>query len=782
MRYVRYGVALGAVAMALAATPALAQTAETDAAATAQEEDTSGIGDIVVTAQKRSENVQKVPIAISAVTGQFLESREITSIDRLGSIAPNLKIDRAPNNRTAAQLAIRGSVTINPSITWEPAVGLYMDGVYIAKVQGSIFDVADLERVEVLRGPQGTLYGRNALAGAINLITKKPSGELGGNFEVSYGNYDYWRAKGSVDLPAFGPVSIKLSGQIQKRDGFVKLVDNPYPQAALAGRSPYDDTATLNGKTAMAQVRIEPTDTLTLDYTFDWSNYKQRPDFPQLVQMADIFGPAVPAHLYVTPRERVKTGSLNANPIYEKSRAHGHSLTAALDIGDATLKSITALRKLKWNDRLDLDGTPLDLAYTGRDTDFKAFSQELQLTGTAVDERLNYVLGAFYYDEKAETKGPQRFFGLFEPFGAASILQSDQGTKTEAWAAYAQADFKITDALKLTAGLRYTHEVKDAMRYFQIKSDAAIPAAYLPMTVADIKYGDVPKAKYNNLSPAATLSYEFTPDISAYARFAKGFKSGGFNGETNKFVAPTADCPSGVAEYCDPYRPEKVDSYEIGLKTRLLDRALTFNLAAFYDKHKDIQLSIFEAGLGAASVVRNAASATIKGLELEFVARPADFFTVNGSFALLDAKYDSYIDAGVDVSNNRAFPHTPKYTAALGFDWRVIEGDWGRFNLNGDLNFVSKYFTFPYALVPVAVTDNDARNTQSPGRTIVNMSGQFADIDIGGAKTSLSLWVRNLTNEKAPANFIDFGAGFGGLTVAFFPDPRTYGATLGFRF
>lgn len=765
--------ALGAGMMFALTGTALAQEAAPPVA------NDSGIGEIVVTAQKRSENIQDVPIAISAVSSRFIEQRGITSIEGIGAIAPNLKIERAPNNRTAAQIAIRGSVTINPSVTWEPAAGLYLDGVYIAKAQGSVFDVADLERIEVLRGPQGTLYGRNALAGAINLLTRKPTGELGGKFEASYGNYNFWRAKGSVDLPALGPLMIKLSGQIQKRDGFVKLVPNRVPSAFLAGRSPYDDTNTLDGRSAMVQVRVKPVDALTLDYTFDWSENDQRPDFPSLVKFNDVFGPFVPGSAYVSPRQRVESGSLDANPIYERSRSQGHSLTAALDLGGATLKSITAIRTLKWNDRLDLDGTPLDLAYTGRDTDFRAFSQELQLTGKAVDDRLNYVLGAFYYDERAETKGPQRFFGLFGP--AASVLQSDQGVKTKAWAGYVQGDFMITDALKLTAGLRYTREEKQASRFFQIRGDANIPPAALPLTVANVAYGQVPTAKYENWSPAATLSYDFTKDITAYARYAKGFKSGGFNGETNKFAAPTPACPSGLPEYCDPYRPELVDSYELGLKTRLLNGGLTLNFAAFHDKHKDIQLSIFEAGLGASSIVRNAASATIQGVEMEFVARPDPSLTVNGSFALLDAKYDSYIDAGLQVADNRAFPHTPKYQVSVGFDWRALGGDWGRLNLNGDLNFVSGYYTFPYALRPVGA-ENDANNTRSPGRTIVNLGAQLADLDIGGVKPTLGFWVRNLTNENNPSNFIDFGAGFGGLTVAFYPDPRTYGVTVGFKF
>ena len=759
--------------VAFAAMPGVA-AAQEDAAAGA------GIGEIIVTAQKRAENIQDVPIAISAVSGEFLESRGITSIDSLGSIAPNVKIERAPSNKTISQISIRGSVTINPAITWEPAVGLYLDGVYIAKAQGSIFDVADLERVEILRGPQGTLYGRNALAGAVNLVTKKPSGELGGSAEISYGNFDAWKGKAVLDLPAFGPFSVKLSGQIQKRDGYIKLTDNPHPVEGFLASSPLEGrTNDLDSKSAMVQVRFEPTDNVTIDYAYDYSKFDQRPDYAQLVNAMDF--PMVPLSLYVK-RDRQSKASLDNQPLYERSRSYGHALTAALELGDITLKSISSYRNLKWNDRLDLDGTPLDVAYTGRDTKFHSYSQELQATGTVWDDRVNFVVGAFYYKEKAETRGPQRYFGAYGP-GAMQVFQSDYGSHTKAWALYAQTDIKITEPLKLTLGARYTEEKKDIMRFVASGDNMTDPL----VTGVDLGYGDVPDAKYSNFSPAATLSYEFSRNVNVYARFARGFKSGGFNGETNDFRAPTADCPSGAYELCNPYRPEKVDSYEIGVKTRLAGGKVIFNVAAFWDEHKDIQLSVFTASGTAGSIVRNAAKARIRGIEVETVIRPVDALTINASFAYLDAKYKSYIEAigGVDtdVSGNRAFPHTPKYTASVGADLRVAEGDWGKFNINGDLSYVSSYYTYPYALVPEFVGQQDAHNTRSKGRTIVNMRANVAAIPLsGGVQGEVSLWVRNLTKEDNPSNFIDFGSGFGGLTVGYFPDPRTYGITAGIKF
>ncbi len=748
-----------------------------------------GIGEIVVTAQKRAENIQDVPIAISAVGSEYLESRGVTSIDGLGTVSPNVKIERAPSSKTITQIAIRGSVTINPAITWEPAVGLYLDGVYIAKAQGSIFDVADLERVEILRGPQGTLYGRNALAGAINLISKKPTGEAGGSVELTYGSFDYRKIKGAIDLPQMGIFSAKVSGQYVKRDGLIDVIPNPIAGVVTALPNVVNQTDTIDSASFMVQLRAELSDSITADYTYDYNKQKQRPPFAQLLRVnrngdpRDIFDPASPSfafggaffplHQYTNP-DRQTVASIDG-AVYERSRAYGHALTLTADLGGATLKSITAYRDLAWADGLDLDGSPTPVAFTQRITDYNAFSQELQLAGTAFSDRLNYVLGAFYFKEKAETLGPQVFFG------GGSDFQSDYGSHTKALALYAQLDYDLTDAFKLSLGGRYTYEKKDIRRFLRVNFDAA-NGIFAPLVVANIPYGGVPDAKYNNFSPSATLSYAASEDINLYARFARGFKSGGFNGETNDFGVPTAACPSGAFELCDPYDPEKVDSYELGVKTRLADGRLIFNVAAFRDDHKDIQLSIFRATGAASSIVRNAAAARIQGLEFEAIAKPVDGLTVNGSLALLDADYKRYIDAGIDVSDNRAFPHTPKLSASLGVDWAVAEGDWGKFNLYGDINHVSGYFTFPYPLRTPTPSDQNAFNTRSKGRTIVNLRAALSEFELGGVKTEIAAFVRNLTKEDDPSNFIDFGPGFGGLTLGYFPDPRTWGVSVGIRF
>lgn len=757
---------------ALAASPAYAQeTAQAD----------EGIGDIVVTAQKRAENLQDVPIAISALGSAYLESRGVDSIDKLGSVAPNVKIERAPASKTISQISIRGSVTINPAITWEPAVGLYLDGVYIAKAQGSIFDVADLERVELLRGPQGTLYGRNALAGAVNLVTRKPSGELGGSFDLTYGSFNERKIRGVLDLPQIGIFSVKLSGQYRKRDGLIDLVPNS-PSGA-------DRTDSINSGSFMVQVRAQLSDNITADYTFDYSKARQDPPFSQLLRVnrngdpRDIFDPGSPGYAFggaffplnlYTNSNRTETAAIDA-PAYERSRSYGHGLTLTANLGAVTVKSITAYRDLDWADGLDLDGSPLPVAFTQRITDYHAFSQELQLTGEAGDGRLNYVLGAFYFDEKAETLNPQTYFG------GGVDLQSDYGSNTEAFALYAQLDYKLSGRVKVSLGGRYTHEKKDVRRYFRVNFDPA-NGIFAPTVIANLPYGAIPEAKYNNFSPALTLAWEASDNVNLYARFARGFKSGGFNGETNVFVAPTAGCPSGATELCAPYRPEKVDSYELGLKTKLADGRVIFNVAAFRDEHTDMQLSVFTATTGAASIITNAGAARIQGLEFETILRPVDSLTINASLAILDPKYKRFVDGGIDVSANRAFPHAPKTTAAIGFDWQAASGGWGKLNFYGDLSYVSKYYTFPYPLVTPTASDQNAHSSQSEGRTILNLRARLSDVPIGGTRVEVSVFARNLTQEDNPSNFIDFGPGFGGILLGYFPEPRTFGVTVGLKF
>ena len=774
---------IGASVIALASSPVLAQT-EAPAAAPAAIDDAYNMGEIIVTAQRREQNLQEVPIAISAVGEKFLERRNITSLEQMGSIAPNVKIERGSSSSTVTQVVIRGATTLNPSMSWEPAVGMYMDGVYLGKAQGGFFDVADIERVEVLRGPQGTLYGRNTLAGAVNIITKKPSGELGGKAQVSVGNYDYHQARATIDLPSFGDFAVKLSGQITKRDGFYDVVPNPVPAAVAASNADISDLDSVNSKSGLIQVQYNPGNGFVADYAFDYSKVNQRPQWnqPYSVDAGNIFDPTSPAYnlggLYFPYEKYVskdyrKDASVNTNT-FERVRVYGHNLTLRYDAGDiGELKSITAYRDVAFDDLLDLDGSPLPLAQSGRDSDYRFFSQELQLAGS--QGSFDYVVGLFFSSDKASTLNPQTFFG-----GGAQYDSRFSG-KTKSYAAFTQVDYHATDALTFTAGLRYTHEKKTISRYYVDLINPANNFAFnigqapgrvdeAAFTAGQLYTGGA--ATYNNVSPTFVVNYKFNEEVNGYAKYAKGFKSGGFNGET-----------LWVEELVNPYKPEKLDSYEIGLKTRMFDNRLSLNVAAFWNETKDMQLSVFTAQGGTASYVLNAGKARVRGLEVEANAQLFDGLNFVGSFSYLDAKYKEYMEGGVNEADNRGFIYAPKYQVNASLDWRAAEFSNGsQLNLIGDLNYVAKAFNYPYALRGFNVTGQNAYETRIPARTVVDFRAVLSNIPGGNADWTLSAYVKNAFDVNKPRSFMDFGSNFGGLTVANYIEPRTYGITLGVNF
>lgn len=757
--------------LSLNCTAALAAVMALSPAASAQ------IEEVIVTAQKREQSLQEVPIAVTAIDSGYINSRDITSIKALSSLAPNVKIENAPNNTTAAQISIRGGVTINPALTWEPTVGMYLNGSYIGKTQGSVFDVSDLERVEVLRGPQGTLYGRNALGGAINLITAKPTGEFGAKLRVGLGNYNQRLARASVNLGTLGPVKAKITGSIEQHDGFVKGVANPIPGVLAAGPLSTNEFENVDKQAFLLALSSDVNDALTLYYTFDYSEADQKPVFAQVVSVSpnNLFDPASTAYIgapggnqffglpldqYVNA-DRQFSGTTDGE-VFERSKVFGHNLTATLDTQFGEVKSITAYREVTWDDSLDLDGSPLPLAATKRFSDYETFSQEVQLTGETGP--LNYVVGAYYFKDEGFTDNPQNFFG------GASIFDSRAGFETDAKAIYGQLEYAFTDALTLTGGLRYTEEEKSINR-----TNIAVRFGGFPDNTPFVPEGTTASEKFSDVSPQVTLAYAPNDDVNLYVKYAKGFKSGGFNGEAGS-----------VPETILAYEPEVVDSYEAGIKTRFWDNRAQLNFSAFVNEHEDMQLSIFTAERAAGSNVRNAGQATIKGLEIEGLLQASETFLLRANLGLLDTEYDEFIEfdeglqADVNVADNRAFPHAPDITFSAGFDWDFYSGDMGDMTLTADVNHTGKYFTFPYSL-----TESDpqpASNTEAPARAIGDARLAWSNLPIANQDVEVAVWVKNITDREYLANFIDFGPGFGGLTNGYFGPPRTYGVTLDLEF
>ncbi|MGD9598273.1 MAG: TonB-dependent receptor [Steroidobacteraceae bacterium] len=700
----------------------------------------TGIQEVIVTAQKREENLQDVPIAVSAIPREQLEMRGIENILDLGSVAPNLQVSKYPNSNVVSQVAIRGGVTVNGAMYWEPSVGMYLDGVYLGKAMGSVFDVVDLERIEVLRGPQGTLYGRNTMAGAVNLITRKPSGDFRGSASVEFGNFGGRTEKLSVDLPRLGIARLSFAVRKEDRDGLVKLT----------GGGELDNRDQLGARVALT---LDFAPDFVADYQFDFTEVDQASQAGQLFSVTPA-GPLFSAAAAYASRTRLGTMSINW-PAYERLDLHGHALTLTWDVDERNqLKSISARRTVRANDSVDLDYTPVTIATANRISGFEQKSQEIQWVGHA--GRLEYVAGLYYYEDSGYTSSPHVYF-----FGTDV---SEYGFGVEAKSAYGQIDWHATDALTLSAGLRRTEEDKTTSRYKTVTGAGTAIAR----VEAD--------ASFAATTPLATIAYRISDQLNVYGKYSEGFKSGGFQGEATSAV-----------EAVIPFEPEKQKTYEVGVKFASQDDRVLLNTAIFYNDIGDMQVSRFVPP--GSSAIRNAGKATTRGFELEAVWMPTDAIRVQAGYGYLDGKYDEFMEpaaAGQPVSNvasNRSFPHAPEHTLNLTVDARLARGKWGDMRVLADYSYASSFYAYAYQIATVDPTRATAGNSKVEGLGMLNLRLGLNDLPMGGAgHASVALWVRNAADRQQPVNYIDFGPGFfSDYRLVYFPEPRTYGATFGYR-
>lgn len=706
--------------------------------------DTAVLEQVVVTVQRRKEKLQEVPVAATAITAADLEMRNISNVSNLGALAPNLLVSPTPGNSTAVQIAIRGSVTTNPALYWEPTVGMYVDGVYFGKTQGSVFDLVDLERVEVLRGPQGTLYGRNTLAGAINLVTKKPSGEFGGMASLELGNYNARVGKLSLDLPALGPLKLAVGARAETRDGWIKTT----PGSIVDSQNDRDNRS---GRLAAT---LELSKDLVLDYRYDQTRVRQNGQFSQIVRSSVDKDFGFASGLIVSPNGRQTTASIN-DPSYENMDLDGHALTLEWKLNaENTLKYIGARRKMSWDNGMDLDGSPVSFAATQRLSDYKQTSHELQLIGGS--GALNYVAGVYHFTDDGFSFNPQTFF-----YGASNY-DSRMGFATKAKSIYGQADYKLTDALTLTAGLRRTSEDKSGERY-----NALVDGQGKLLQVL-IPQGTQAATSFSATTPLLSLGYKLSDQMSVYGRYSEGFKSGGFNGESNT-----------VAESITPFRPEKLKSYELGLKSTLAGGRVMFNAAVFNNESADLQQAVFTASGAAASDIRNIGKANSKGVELELAWRVSSDLRLQSSYGYLKTKYKEFPnDQGVNVADNVAPVHAPRHTLNLVADAKFGQFAWGVLRGMADYSFTSRHYLYPYQLVTVNPAQATAANTEIKSAGLVNLRLALANIELGQATGEIAVWARNALDKQHIVNKIDFGPGFGNLTQGYYVDPRTVGVTL----
>lgn len=730
-----------------------------------------GLEEIVVTSQKRKENLQDTPIAVTAFNATALANKNVEDISGIASFTPNLQFDStAPLSgaSSAAIVFIRGVGKSGYQVTDDPGVGTYVDGVYVSSSIGGVLDVLDIERIEVLRGPQGTLFGRNTIGGAISITTTRPAMEAGGQIEATYGNYDRMEIRGSIDTPLSDTLRAKLTFGYKRADGWSKLLAATYPPPAHNNRSE-GTLGNVNRGSGRLAVEYEPSDAFNLYLTADISRIRES-TVPSTALAVPLDGTLtafynafdapvidVPGYgtgvLYddrwiVAPEN--KRGTYQTGPNGTSLNVTGLAGTAEWKVADdLTFKSITAFRRVTGSFNRDADNSPLQVVDCFSDFKQKQFSQEGQVLGSAFADRFEYVAGAYYFKESAVDD----YRCALPPSVGTIVLKSDADNSSYAF--FGQASYKLLDNLKITAGIRYTHDKKSLLPDFIY--DPAAGGAFAG--VRTVPYGRVTNT-FSNTSPRFSIDYKVSPDVLLYGSYSRGYKGGGFNART---VSPRPDVLA--------FTPEKLSTFEIGTKLELLDRRVRLNLAAFTSKYEDIQITVIE---DFAPGTQNGGDARIKGFEAELTARPVDALTINASLAHLRTRYTKLLPLSplvrpeFQVQPTNKLSNSPEWTASAGFDYRIpahaIDGD---VVLRGDWSYTSKVF-------------NDDINsiwlTQS-GYSIFNAQIAY---EAASGDWDLVVWGKNLTDKQYI--FSGDANAAAGFVQGNYSMPRTYGVTFRRRF
>lgn len=689
-------------ATALAAPGLLATRAQAQAAS-----DAVDVGELVVTAMKRESILQDVPAAVSAVGGQELEDRGITQPSDLQFVVPSMQAGRLLGQTS---ITIRG-VGLNQGA---PGVAIHVDGVYQPRPSMGDLTQIDVERVEVLRGPQGTLYGRNANGGVVNFISKAPTAEFEGYVLGSYASYDDSRIQGVVNLPINDRVRARLVADHWRRgEGFVKNV--------IAGGQDVD-----KGKSASARLRVQVD--VTEDLTWDVAAYALTASGP--TSYFTLYNTPTPLAVSRNPYLAnavvpLKPRRNSANdPIGANREFGGGASTLAWDLGEVQLKAISGYSRIADREDSDYDSINLSAFPSRRTERSRTFTQELNLSGTFGP--VDAVVGAFYMrDHKYEKLDYDFPLGIFPLPPNSDLFFENFRYLSKAYAVFGDATINLSDRARLIGGIRYSEDKQSSTQRNYLQFGALAPRTITcPLQTNDVKF--------TSTTPRVGAQYDVSDDSNVFATYSKGFKVGGFN-----FSACNQQ-----------YQPEKVTSYEAGWKNRLLDGALTVNVAAFYYDYTDLQLNQV---VGLTSLITNAAAARVKGIEVESAWRPDAHWTVNANLSLLRAKFTDFLNVDYlapalgaqDVSGNY-LANSPKTSFNLGVAYRsdpILAG--GRITVRGDFSYRSKvYFReFNHALdsQDSYVVLNASLIWDSPDETyrvrafVTNLTGEDYIVRMGSA-------------------------------------------------
>jgi iron complex outermembrane receptor protein len=719
----------------------------TSAAAFAQDSEPADTGEIIVTANKRSENLQSVSISVSAVAGDALEKGRTTQIDELVSKVPNLQLTSTVGDNTPI-FALRGVSLNDFSLNQSGPVATYYDEVY--KGNFALLGIAlfDLERVEVLRGPQGTLYGKNTTGGAVNLISRAPKlGETSGYLNAGYGNFNRFDVNGAVNTPLGENAALRVAGTFAKADGWFRNVLPGQPN--LGGVSEYGIRAALY---------FEPSDSVnfTLRAATSYQNPRNYGIFAQPVALN---------------RPGLRDREIAANETSRRrARTYSLALTANIDLSDTlSLTSISSWDKGNLNFIEDTDGQGialLEIPYRDR---ANQIAQDLRLTSDFAGP-FNFILGAYYNREKvfnASTfKIAQDVASGGDVDGNGVVNDADCAATTageacqfgnsfnqikKSFAVYTDLSFELSDVVTLKGGLRFTRDTGRQPNFIaqQIGPSGAVLGVTIPTPATPLSYG------ISNLSGKIGVDFQVAPDNLLYATYSRGFRAPSFNAQA--FFDPSE---LNVAA------AEEVDSFEIGSKNKFADRVITLNMAAFYYKYRNQQFINVDPAT-AAQTLLNIPRSRIWGGEAELTARPSDVVTLRGSLGFLDAKIERGTVSGNNVAGNE-LTNAPSLTASAGIDVTFYDGDSGKFSGTADLAYTSSQF---FDVVNTARLEQDGYALLSGFIRWESANGRF----------NASIWGKNLTNQFYFTSRVDLLAGFG-FDYNHVATPRTYGITIGTTF
>lgn len=705
--------------------------------------------EIVVTAQFRSQSLQSTPLAITAVNSAMLEARGQSSVADVAAQAPNVTLTTASQTGGSSMIAyIRGVGQVDSSYALEPGVGIYVDDVYYASLTGTMLDLLDVDRIEVLRGPQGTLAGKNSIGGAVKIYSSKPAETLSGSMQGTVGSYGRLDFKGSVSFPVAENLFVNIAGLSRNENGYVKRIDyacaNPGSGLPVRTTSGSCKLGTEGGKSIAAgriAMRWLPTDTLTVnlsaDYTRDRSesspNVITAFEFPSAISYNGVpfdsrfIGSRYTDYsTYIDPRpaDAGHPWRPAAFPPINHLTAWGTSLVLDWNVSDTTsVKSITAYRKYT-NDYSGDSGAPIPLVYANVQQRLNQISQELRLN-SSFGSLIDYTIGGYYLRVRANQTS-RTALPYLEPFGIDFDFAEDNRVPSSSVAGFVQATAHLTDQLDLIGGYRITHDKKTFVYGRSNPDGTAIQPPIAPPFPANAFLfgldGTVGRYTKTRSDFRANLTYRWSPHLMTYAQFATGYKGGGLN--------PRANFPAQAAAF----DPETLQAYEIGLKSDFLDRRVTLNLAAFFNKYKDIQLTVSSCpdlgGPGPCQAPRNAGNAEVKGFEAETSLRPLPGALIDASLSYLDFKYTS-INPVTGVSLSDTSPYTAKWKASFGAQYEVALGSMGSLTPRLDLSYQSRMQARPFAspLTELrALTLLNARLTWRPNDGDLQVSGEVTNL------------------------------------------------------